>query len=158
MVPIAVSTSGVPPGSDPRESGVTDNVVANPTPSIGDGSASEPVREELPLPILPAILGGPASKTVPKGLAASPPSQKVETDAMPHGYTSSVSSFVTIGPGQTVYFSLPLNHVSKTWHIEIPFRFALRQQGPYREPESHIDFFWEDLPEEYRTGRRVALR
>jgi hypothetical protein len=153
-VPIIVLTSGVSPDSNPKESGVIDNVVANPTPSVGDGSVSDPMHEEMQMPSLPGIFGGPVPEKAPKSPVSSPPNRKAEIAVMPRGYMSSVSSFVIIGPGQSVYFSLPLNHVSKTWHFEVPFRFALKQQGPYREPESHLAFFWDDLPEAYRTGGR----
>jgi hypothetical protein len=56
-----------------------------------------------------------------------------------------------VPPGGEILFSVPSNHVSKSWHFEIPFRFALKHDGPIRQPYSYAAFFWEDLPEAYRT-------
>jgi hypothetical protein len=70
----------------------------------------------------------------------------------PHGYSWEGLSVLTIIPaGGTLLFSLPINHVSKTWHVEVPFRFALETDGKTRPPYSYLAFFWDDLPEVYRT-------
>lgn len=73
----------------------------------------------------------------------------------PHGYNEgeqpSVLALQMIPPGGHGLFSLPANHVSKAWHIEVPFRFALKHSGSERQPYSYVAFFWDDLPEAYRT-------
>ena len=44
---------------------------------------------------------------------------------MPKGYPFHVGSRITIPGGKDVLFSIPANHVTKDWHIEIDFTFAL---------------------------------
>lgn len=67
----------------------------------------------------------------------------------PRGYGShnGFDSFVLtlISPGGQVYFSVPANHVSKTWHFEIPFRLALPNNSRIRPPYSYLAFYREDL-------------
>jgi hypothetical protein len=108
--------------------------------------------EGLPTPGTPVLGGGLDTQGVRQVPAAPVTNRKAEIAVMPHGYKSEVSSFVTIRPGQKIYFSFPLNHVGKTWHFEIPFRFALEKQGPYREPVSYLAFFWDDLPPTFRAS------
>jgi hypothetical protein len=50
-----------------------------------------------------------------------------------------------IPPGGQVFFSLLLNHMSKVWHFEIPFRLALPNKGRIRPPYSYVVFYQEDL-------------
>lgn len=150
---IIVRTFGTSRDSDPKEIGVLDDVVPN-----SDETGAEQTAQgsqwptELVMPALPSIPGTVSSgKQTAKG--ESVPQEKATI--MPHGYMFPVSSSVTIKPGHSIYFSLPLNHVSMKWHFEIPFRFALEHNGPFREPDSYIAFFWEDLPESYRKAHDV---
>jgi hypothetical protein len=145
--PIIVNTFGTPPNSDYRESGVLDDVVSNPDDKLRQ--QAEPSVEHWP-----AEMSAPRLPILPDAnQSQQPPSQPVQNDqsqTIPHGYMFPVSSSVTIKPGESIYFSLPINHVGPTWHFEIPFRFALQQNGPRREPTSYISFYWDDLPESYR--------
>ena len=50
-----------------------------------------------------------------------------------------------IPPGGQVLFTVPSNHVSETWHLEIPFRFALPNKSRIRAPYSYVAFYQEDL-------------
>jgi hypothetical protein len=67
----------------------------------------------------------------------------------PRGYGSQngFNSFVMtlIAPGDQVYFSVPANHVSKTWHFEVPFRLAVPNSSRIRPPYSYVAFYQEDL-------------
>jgi hypothetical protein len=151
IVPIIVNTFGTPPSSDPREMRVLDNVVRNPDPAWGDGAVTGMVLPQPSGETLAAILGGSGPVPISKEPAPLAPRQNFE-EHMPNGYMFPVSSFVTIGPGQAVYLSVPLNHVGKTWHLEIPFRFAVKREGHVRWPNSFIAFYWEDLPKQYRAA------
>jgi hypothetical protein len=149
IVPIIVNTFDAAPNSHPNEIGIFDNVVKNPDPTLGDGEVTAvSMPPEMSQETLAGILGTSASHPVPNEPALAKESQ---VDKMPHGYTFPVSSFMTIEPGQAVYFSVPLNHVNEMWHLEIPFRFAVKREGPVRWPKSYIAFYWEDLPKAYRT-------
>jgi hypothetical protein len=149
--PIEVRTFGVPPKSDPEEIGLFDDVVMNAIDSSESiGSASSSLTET-----------GPSIVTTPFGqLPAQPQSPHVPVPVVrdttvgskPNGYMFHVGSFMTIRPGGNIYFSLPVNHVAQSWHFEIPFRFALRRSGPYREPDSHLAFFLDDVPESVRSA------
>jgi len=71
----------------------------------------------------------------------------------PNGYGWQGLAILTIiPPGGELSFSLPIDHVSKMWHIEIPFRLALDNDGSERPPYSYLAFFWDDLPEVYRKA------
>jgi hypothetical protein len=67
----------------------------------------------------------------------------------PHGYgsQSGFGSFrlIVIAPGDQILFSVPSNHVSKTWHFEIPFRLAVPNNSAIRPPYSYLAFYQDDL-------------
>jgi hypothetical protein len=147
--PIVVDTFGVPPNSPPTEIGVLDTVVANP-----EVKGEEDVRLDSgqnAIPAFPPQPGGVQGELRDQN-SRSTSSDKEEHQQMPHGYMFPVSSSVTIRPGHSIYFSLPINHVGRNWHFAISFRFALSHNGPFREPDNSIAFFWDDLPEAYRNA------
>jgi hypothetical protein len=151
-VPIVVNTFGVPPNSPPAEIGVLDTVVANPSVTGEQDVRLENGQEALAA--LPPQTGEPQPGS--NAQSSNTPSKKHENEQMPHGYMFPVSSSVTILPGHSIYFSVPINHVSRNWHFAIPFRFALAHNGPFREPDSLIAFFWDDLPAAYRIAHSAA--
>ena len=111
-VPIVIRTSGVPEGSLAGEVGLLHNVVGNPPVSGYSGGS---------------ILG------VSPKLAESP----AVTAPMPHGdYDIDVSSTATLQVSESLLFSIPVNHLSRTWHIEIPFRFDLPHKRPSHYEEN----------------------
>ena len=67
----------------------------------------------------------------------------------PAGYNvfNGFNTFETklVAPGDQLLFSVPANHVSKDWHIEIPFRLAFPNQSSIRPPYSYLSFYQEDL-------------
>jgi hypothetical protein len=141
-VPIIVNTFGRPPESEHDNCGVFDDVVTNP-PQHGDGAASygvPPMKSELDLPSMLGIVATPPEKP-----SSKPSVESKVLDAMPYGYNFEVSSFATLGPGQSIYFSLPRNHVSAKWHVEIPFRFDLRVRTPVRSAHNFIALYEDDL-------------
>jgi len=81
----------------------------------------------------------------------SPPriSNKSGSVKRPHGYNNGYQPgpqvLRVVPPGGEVLFSVPVNHVSKTWHFEIPFRLALPNGSRIRPPYSHVAFYEEDL-------------
>ena len=61
---------------------------------------------------------------------------EAKAEQIPQGYMSEVGSFATINPAKEILFSIPVNHLSKRWHIEIPFEFGVpRGKGP-RDPNN----------------------
>jgi hypothetical protein len=74
----------------------------------------------------------------------------------PRGYGSQngFNSFVLtlIVPGNQLYFSVPANHVSRTWHFEIPFRLAVPNNSKIRRPYSYLAFYQEDLDQAMEKG------
>lgn len=68
----------------------------------------------------------------------------------PTGYHCPACSYAIILPGMAIYFSVPINHVNKKWHFEIPFSLDLQVRGPIHEPYSYVAFYWDDLPKAYR--------
>jgi len=134
ILPIVIHTFGVPPGSSAKEIGVLDNVVPNPQEALGEGG----VRS---LPVLGSGGSGQSSSNTEKEDKAANPSA-----TMPSGYRFPVGSFQAIQPGQSVYFSLPIDHVTDAWHVEIPFSFDLKVQSQVRGAENFVALYKGDLP------------
>lgn len=133
-VPIVIRTFGVPEGSLVGEVGLLHNVIANPSSNGASGGS---------------ILSSGASPT-PAGSPAVPAT-------MPNGYDADVSSTATLRASESVLFSTPINHLSGTWHIEIPFRFDPPHKRPshYEEniggqPHMTIGYWLSDLPADAR--------
>ena len=71
---------------------------------------------------------------------------------LPRGYMEEFASFVAISPGEEILFSMPVNHLSKRWHVEIPFDFQLPHgKGPLPSntvglPVMRVHYAVSDLP------------
>jgi len=68
----------------------------------------------------------------------------------PEGYSSEVSSTTVVTPGEDLLFSVPLNHVSPSWHMQVRFKLQLSDAGRVTQPESILAFYWQDIPETLR--------
>jgi hypothetical protein len=72
---------------------------------------------------------------------------------MPGGYYFDLASAETILPGKSLLFSVPVTHLSKSWHMEIPYEFDLPSgKGPRQEivggqPSMVLQYSAWDLPE-----------
>jgi hypothetical protein len=77
------------------------------------------------------------------------------TSVRPNGYNDQHSlgrKYLTIiRPGESASFSYPKNHISETWHLEVPFRLALESNGTDRPPYSHVALYWNDLSKSARS-------
>lgn len=74
---------------------------------------------------------------------------------MPNGYASAahVSSSQAIAPGKSVLFSVPVNHVSPGWFLQVPFQFELPPvEHGANQPVCYVPFTWDDIPEEARKS------
>jgi hypothetical protein len=73
---------------------------------------------------------------------------------MPRGYEFDVSTVENIPPGKSVLFSVPVTHLSKSWHIEIPYEFDVPPgKGPRQsivggEPRMFLIYSAWDLPQD----------
>ncbi len=65
----------------------------------------------------------------------------------PGGYSGEVSSTTTVGPGESVLFSVPSNHVSPNWYLRVRFTLAVSPTRIGNQPYSYADFRWEQLPD-----------
>src|ERR1700690_773638 len=140
-VPIVIRTFGVPDGSPAGECGLFHNVVANP-----------PVN---------GISGG---LILDSGAGQKPAEKPAVTAAMPSGYDGDVSSTASLGPSESLLFSVPVNHLSDKWHIEIPFRFDLPHKRPSHyeaeiggEPLMKITYWLSDLPTDIRKQIEAGI-
>lgn len=166
-LPIIVSTFGGPVGGTDGEVGVMDEVVLNPTAIYGDMDGTGGDSKTVPLLLnTPDELLSPEMKKA-KARLQFEEQEKAKTESeqenarleaaakeladRPTGYLFDVESATAIPPGMAVYFSVPVNHVNKKWHLQISFRFALKRQGPIRQPYNYVALFWDDLPESYRA-------
>jgi hypothetical protein len=129
-IPIRVRTFGAAAGHLKNEIGVVDEVVLNP---------------KIRIHIL-------ATDSAGKVHEFPPPVE--DQGVMPQGYEMELSSSESIPPGRAILFSVPVNHVSKKWHMEIRFEFDLPGgKGPRDpvtggEPNMVLEYNLWDLPPE----------
>ena len=129
-VGIVLRTFGVPEGTLKDEVGVIHHVVKNPPQFRIHGVDNDPP---------------------PLNAQSSEPPQQAR---MPTGYDSDVSSAEIILPGQSVLFSVPVTHLSKSWHLEVPYKFDVPSgKGPRQpivggEPRMVLLYSAWDLPED----------
>jgi len=146
-VPIKLRVYGVPDGGLPGEVGVMDEVVVDPPMLMITADSAEP-----------EVLHQPASET--RGSEVKQTPNPPPASRMPMGYSSEVSGAVTVGPGESTLFSVPIDHLgsrANAWHMEIPFSFRVpKGQGPRDstiggEPIMSLHYHYYDLPEEAKT-------
>jgi hypothetical protein len=141
-VPIVIRTSGVPDGSPVGEVGFLHNVVANP-PTYG-------------------VLGG---SVLASGAGPKPAENSAATTPVPEGYDTDVSSTATLQASESLLFSVPVNHLSEKWHIEIPFRFDVPHKRPLHyeaniggQPHMVITYWLSDLPPDARKQVEAGVK
>lgn len=74
---------------------------------------------------------------------------------MPSGYESDTSSLVKVRPGMSLTFSVPEDHVTSEWYMQVPFEFDLPPVKTGVEPICFAPFSWEDIPEKDRLSAPV---
>ncbi len=72
----------------------------------------------------------------------------------PEGYSSEVYSLTTVNPGESLLFSVPLNHVAPDWYLRVRFTLAVSPSKVGDQPYSFADFRWEQLPEDVRGQKK----
>jgi len=65
---------------------------------------------------------------------------------MPSGYASDTGTPLTIEPGKSLLFSVPSNHVSPAWSMQVPFQFSLPAVKEGVQPVCLAEFTWGDIP------------
>jgi hypothetical protein len=71
----------------------------------------------------------------------------------PKGYAlDEVSSSTVIAPGASLLFSVPSNHVSRSWHLRVEFQLEPSKAGSGRQPHSFVEFTWNMIPEKDRPA------
>lgn len=78
------------------------------------------------------------------------PQSRPAHERMAMGYASGMGTAQTISPGKDLTFSVPVNHVSPNWFMQVPFRFNLPPVKEGGQPICYASFVWEDLPQAYR--------
>ncbi len=104
-IAILVRANGVPDDSPKDEVGLEYEVVAKPA-----------IRGMV-------LISTPDAHKPESRETGSTHSSDTRSDEIPSGYMEEVASSVSIGPGQEILFSMPINHLSERWHVEIPFDF-----------------------------------
>jgi len=85
----------------------------------------------------------PRIRTIPK-------TGFVDYGPMPHGYATAadVTSILTLKPGESVLFSVPVNHVAPGWFLQVGFQFDLPPvEHGAAQPVCYAGFDWDDIPE-----------
>lgn len=72
------------------------------------------------------------------------PKRQVRNVKPPEGYTFGVHSTKTLGPGESVLFSVPLEHISPDWFLRV--KYAMDLPASRTTPISYVDFYWHNLP------------
>lgn len=134
-ISIQLQAYGAPEGSLKGEVGVMDDVVLDP-------------------PMLTII-----SDSDPPGRAKR--EGEPESSKMPVGYLDEDSGAVTVAPGDSILFSVPISHIGKRdcgWHMEIPFEFRVPRGHGSRdpliggEPILALWYSYYDLPDEAKAA------
>jgi hypothetical protein len=113
QVPIKVRTSGVPKGRPVGEIGIIYEVVENRNRGVEITSTAISTGTDKPLP---------------------PQTNENRSLPIPIGNVANLSSAHAIPPKGSLLFSIPANHLSSKWHIEIPYTFATPPgKGPRAE-------------------------
>jgi hypothetical protein len=100
--------------------------------------------------IIPLTVKGPFLQGLRPGETPSKPSKPPRLNP-PEGYDAEVFSTATISPNDSLLFSVPLNHVSSSWHLQIKFYLDVPGGGYGSEPYSAVSFHWQDIPEKVRA-------
>jgi len=135
-VAIVLRTFGAPEGSSKEEAGLIHEVVKD---------VQFRIRE---VKVEPPPLNGESS-------------EPDEEPQMPTGYNFDVSSAESVPPGQSLLFSVPVTHLSKSWHLEIPYTFDLPPgKGPRLpivggEPKMVLLYSGWDLPDEVQKQLKI---
>jgi hypothetical protein len=147
-VPIVIMAAFEIPSDIPGKAAmVVDEVVGDPHDFGGDGVgggilALPGAKEMTDIVIFP-------NRNEAEVRSAEKTGMDKESAVRPYGYNLGyeplASALTIIAPGKQVLFSVPANHVSETWHFEIPFRFALPNKSRIRPPYSYVAFYQEDL-------------
>jgi hypothetical protein len=92
----------------------------------------------------------PIQRKIPR----SGPSQ----EQLPTGYAPGLGTVQTIAPGKDLVFSVPANHLSPNWFMQVPFQFSLPPVKEGEQPLCYAVFTWEDLPQSYRDPKGERLQ
>jgi len=74
----------------------------------------------------------------------------VDYGPMPQGYATAadVTSILTLNPGESALFSVPVNHVAPGWFLQVGFQFDLPPvEHGVAQPVCYAGFDWDDIPE-----------
>lgn len=99
--------------------------------------------------VIPVIVRGPYFQGERAGEKPPKPPHALH-EIPPKGYTAEVFSTTIIEPGNDLLFSVPLNHVSPSWYLQIIFNLDVPGATYGSEPRSTVSFHWQDIPEKIR--------
>jgi len=117
---------------------------------MGSGIGYQPGQEDLTDIFLSPNMNEAEVRGAEDAMKRRPQrAEKDERVKRPHGYNDGYQPgpqmLKVIPSGGEVHFSVPINHVSETWHFEIPFRLALPNKVRVRPPYSYVAFYQDDL-------------
>jgi len=154
-LPIVIVALEVPPADPKAAINIEDEVVPDPHGPGGDGIGSgnyaqsgvPGLKEMDDIFISPNVNEAEVSSAelAQKRGRQGPNNVPIRPHGYNSGYEPGFRMLTLIPPGGKVFFSVPANHVSKTWHFEVPFRLALQRKGRVRSPYSYVAFYEEDL-------------
>ncbi len=157
-LPVVIIASGVPAESADEALWVEDEVVPNRpstgTESMGSGVGYQSGQEDLTDIFLSPNMNEAEVRGAEDAIKHRPQSAgRNEGVKRPHGYNDGYQPgpqmLKVIPSGGEVRFSVPVNHVSETWHFEIPFRLALPNKSRIRPPYSYVACYQNDLKENH---------
>jgi hypothetical protein len=82
----------------------------------------------------------PALKLIPDDIISRVtriPKSGPTNDNAPVGYASGLGSTEIVESGKSFLFSVPVNHVGRSWYMEVPFRFHLPPVKQGVQPVCH---------------------
>jgi hypothetical protein len=122
------------------------------TGDVGVGVIDEVIREDRGGVRVEAE--GAAIPTVPVGSDSAPEKPKATKPmSVPEGYSAEVHSATRIPPGESLLFSVPINHVGSDWFMRVRFTLAVSGAQVGNVPYSYVDFYESQIPLKSRSPK-----
>ena len=102
--------------------------------------------------VVPIMVKGPTLH-LERGKNGQHGPSRISRTKVPKGYSlPDTFSTASISPGESILFSVPANHISPSWSLEIRFYLAPPATHYGSGPYSVLSFDWIDIPEQFRAA------
>ena len=122
------------------------------TTLVPPGQNAKRQSRQLPNQKSTGANGGTAPASPATGREPGPPAAAYELVKRPIGYGFDIGSLETVNPGESALFSVPLEHVSPRWYLQVRFTLEVSPYPRgYEVPDSYVGFHWNNLPDKVKS-------